>query len=350
MKHHLRLSALFLCLFLLLSALPSCNFNIPQITLPGSTPSPSYDTESNLAEAESHARPTPTVPSIYHEGFYHQLTPNEKAIYDAVRENAPGAEIDLTFPEPHFLSCPVGGEPSEEEMRAVGSAMNAEIRNALIALWLDDPAYYWGAIGLEGEQFTYNKERTEHGNFLITKIRFAAGKEAHFANVTEADVEALYAAARAIPITGNTVEEKVRAINKAICDMAEYSTEGVYAHEARGVVRDGKAVCEGFARAFQLLCEVNGVESVCVFGNGVTSEGTEGHMWNYVKNDDGKWYAVDVTWNENTDSEKYLLCGLKTKIYGERFEETHIPSGKVGDEAREFVYPNPEQVGVGEGI
>lgn len=338
-----RLLALLLCLFALLCALSSCKFTIPQITLPGR---PSYDVESNQAEAESHVPAEPTVPSIYEGGFYNQLTPNEKAIYDAVLQNAPGAEIDLSFPEPHFLACPVGGEPSAEAMSALGNAMNAEIRNALIALWLDKPAYFWGAIGLEGEQFTYSKERTEHGNFLITKIRFTAGKEEHHAGVTAADVDALYAMARAIPISGKTAEEKVRSINRAICDMAEYSTEGKNAHEAHGVFVDGKAVCEGFARAFQILCEVNGVECVCVFGDGVTSEGTEGHMWNYVKLDDGKWYAVDVTWNENTNSDDYLFCGLKTRVFGERFEDTHIPSGKIGDHAREFEYPVPEQIGL----
>lgn len=345
MKHLHRLSALILCLLLLFS-LVSCDFRIPQITLPSLPSPPSYDAESNRAEAESFERPAPAVPSIYEGGFYHQLTENEKAIYDAVADNAPGTEILLPLPVPHFLPCPVNGEPSEEEMRSLGQAMNTEIRNALIALWLDDPAYYWGVIGLEGEQFTYNKERTDHGNYLITELRFTAGREAHFASVTEEDVDALYAAARAIPIAGTTVEEKVKAINRAICDMAEYSTEGTYAHEALGVFREGKAVCEGFARAFQILCEVNGVEAVCVIGDGVTKEGTEGHMWNYVKADDGKWYCVDVTWNENTDSESYLLCGLKSKIYGERFDETHVPSGQIGDLAREFIYPNPEQVNI----
>lgn len=341
MKLTLRLLALLLCLFALLGTLSSCNFIIPQITLPER---PSYDAESNQAEAESHAPVDPTVPSIYEGGFYNQLTANEKAIYDAVLQNAPGAEIDLSFPEPHFLACPVDGEPSAEDVAVLGNAMNTEIRNALIALWLDKPSYYWGAIGLAGEQFTYTKERTEHGNFRVASIRFTAGKEEHHAGVTAADVDALYAMARAIPISGKTAAEKVRSISHAICEMAEYSTESQNAHEALGVFVDGKAVCEGFARAFQILCEVNGVECVCVFGDGVTSEGTEGHMWNYVKLDNGKWYAVDVTWNENTSSERYLFCGLKTRVFGERFEDTHLPSGKISEHAREFVYPNPMQI------
>ena len=242
------------------------------------------------------------------------------------------------------LSLAACGGNSAEDTKALGDAMNMELRNALIALWLDKPAYFWGAIGLAGEQFTYSKERTEHGNVLVTSIRFTAATEDHHAGVTVEDIDALYEMARAIPIAGKTVAEKVDSINRAICEMAEYSTESGNAHEAHGVFVDGKAVCEGFARAFQILCEVNGVECVCVFGDGVTSEGTEGHMWNYVKLDNGKWYAVDVTWNENTDSELYLFCGLKTRVFGERFEDTHLPMGKISEYAREFVYPVPMQI------
>ena len=60
-------------------------------------------------------------------------------------------------------------------------------------------------------------------------------------------------------------------------------------------------VCEGYARAFKVLCDVYDIPCVLVEGyvkNTRTDPEAEFHMWNYVKMEDGKWYAVDVTWND----------------------------------------------------
>ena len=58
------------------------------------------------------------------------------------------------------------------------------------------------------------------------------------------------------------------------------------------------------------------------------------HMWNNVRMDDEKWYAVDVTWNDPTvygvtdavsgyESDDYLLVGANTDIDGRIFSESH---------------------------
>lgn len=59
---------------------------------------------------------------------------------------------------------------------------------------------------------------------------------------------------------------------------------------------DGRAVCEGYARSFQLLLNFAGIESTLVTGS---MEDT-GHMWNLVKID-GLWYHADSTWNDSGD-------------------------------------------------
>lgn len=70
-------------------------------------------------------------------------------------------------------------------------------------------------------------------------------------------------------------------------------------------------VCEGYSRAFKILCDYEEIECVLVSGLGFTSEDVSigNHMWNYVKipngenegeeeDGEGKWYGVDVTWND----------------------------------------------------
>ena len=57
-----------------------------------------------------------------------------------------------------------------------------------------------------------------------------------------------------------------------------------------GVFADGKAVCDGLARAFVFLCAMADVDSIRVTGSYSSSP----HAWNKVKVG-GKWYNVDVT-------------------------------------------------------
>ena len=66
-----------------------------------------------------------------------------------------------------------------------------------------------------------------------------------------------------------------------------------------------KPVCEGYARAFKLICDALEIPCVLVSGNA----NSEKHMWNYVQMENGYWYAVDVTWNDSTGKNGYFLVG-----------------------------------------
>lgn len=66
---------------------------------------------------------------------------------------------------------------------------------------------------------------------------------------------------------------------------------------AENVLRNGVAVCDGFARLFKTLCVYAGIESEVVHGYARTGSGrfTSNHTWNAVKID-GEWKLLDVTW------------------------------------------------------
>lgn len=68
-----------------------------------------------------------------------------------------------------------------------------------------------------------------------------------------------------------------------------------------GVFDDGIAVCDGFSKAFSLMCNMEGIETVRITG----TAGTGNHAWNKIKID-GKWYVVDITWTEMTIHENEL--------------------------------------------
>lgn len=149
-------------------------------------------------------------------------------------------------------------------------------------------------------------------------------------------------------VSGKTEYEKIKYFNEQLTTTNEYNT--IVAGKVTGTAapdcwecisalvntengtagRTGTAgpVCEGYARAFKVLCDATGIECVLVDGQAVNNSGTGPHMWNYVQVG-SNWYAVDVTWNDpsggnggahsGAENEKWLLVGSETIIDGRTF-------------------------------
>lgn len=96
-------------------------------------------------------------------------------------------------------------------------------------------------------------------------------------------------------------------------------------------------VCEGYARAFKVLCDRAEIPCVLVEGLG---EGGD-HMWNYIQLE-GSWYGVDVTWNDPVVSgmEDQKVSGYESRAWfglgsstvtshGTPFGETHVVENTV---------------------
>lgn len=66
------------------------------------------------------------------------------------------------------------------------------------------------------------------------------------------------------------------------------------AYFAYGALIRKEAVCNGYAQAMKLLCDIAGIP--CEMMTGI-SHGDH-HAWNLVKLEDGKWYQVDATWDD----------------------------------------------------
>ena len=60
-----------------------------------------------------------------------------------------------------------------------------------------------------------------------------------------------------------------------------------------GALVRGKCVCNGYAEAMKLLCDLSGIDCKMITG----TAGGENHAWNLVKLED-QWYHTDVTWDD----------------------------------------------------
>ena len=112
----------------------------------------------------------------------------------------------------------------------------------------------------------------------------------------------------------------------------ESSDTCVWTHNITGVSYLGRGVCESYAKTFQFLCNVYGVEGLIVTGE----SGGEEHAWNYICIDD-EWYLVDVTFDDKHDwAEWYRYFGVCSK----EMDIVYQPSDN-SCEGVDYLYPLP---------
>jgi len=86
-----------------------------------------------------------------------------------------------------------------------------------------------------------------------------------------------------------------------------YDTSNTAAHSAKGALLDGCAVCEGYAKAFKLLCDAVKIPCIVLLGTALNNaHEKENHVWNIIKQGTNKFH-VDVTWNSSTYKDGYSL-------------------------------------------
>ncbi len=99
--------------------------------------------------------------------------------------------------------------------------------------------------------------------------------------------------------------EKAKAIHDYMVVNIDYDYDNYCAgtiprdsYEISGALLKKYAVCSGYAKTFKYLCDMADLECTYVTG---TARGS--HAWNQVKID-GKWYNVDVTWDDPVETGK----------------------------------------------
>ena len=228
---------------------------------------------------------------------YSQLTDElEKEIYTRIYEASWGEnrvlEIQLSTPIVYTTAKRDEGIPAD-----VKAALSGAQQTAVDALRLDNAGMFW----LKGSMISYSSAGrgsdstgwTWTLSTLTLEITVAVPYESTLEEVWQAQEEAL----AAIETVGETRYDRLKEIHDALVAQVKYDYTFVWpqAHDAVGALLDGKAVCEGYAKAFKLRCERAGIPCVLVTGLATGSGGAEAHMWNLVQMEDGKWYAVDVT-------------------------------------------------------
>ena len=304
--------------------------------------------------------------------YYDQLDATSKRIYNAIYEanksSASTAKMKLNLTrifENQKVTKGANGKAvySEETKQAIFAWLGSYVTPAYLALTYDHPELVWlsGAkytIGYSvytplfesGEISIITDLELAGSTFTITPTKdtgvLTGSKVNPLFDGTKSQIDAM------LPANATTYD-KVKAVHDKICSMVSYENNmqnignqyyqtpySLY-YDADG---DGKieTVCAGYAKMMKLQCNKYGIP--CVLVTGVTDSG-EYHMWNYVQMENGVWYAVDATWDDqSTIMYDFFLVGSETyssAAFGtKKFVTTHIPSGKWATSADcVFLYP-----------
>ena len=93
-----------------------------------------------------------------------------------------------------------------------------------------------------------------------------------------------------------------------------------YISEIDGPVIYGKALCEGYSKTFEYLCQSVGIPCICIRGK--ANDGN--HMWNMVQLENN-WYHVDVTWDDPITTNGNQICRYNYFLISDsQIKKTHI--------------------------
>ena len=262
-----------------------------------SVPDTSSDTQSSTASSpeQDPVLPKPIIAPVKPENYYGfaRLSYFQKQAYSTILEAAdsmPSGYIEL-------------GSPSDLTER--------DVYIAAITLKNDHPEIFW-------LPYAWYIGVTHNDQIAIL-----------FVNETDEDISgdiesftATYTVTRAEKLrmqkeladAVNEIKNQVTAtdpygielqLHDILCKRVSYSkVANKLSYTAYGALVKGDAVCEGYTRAMQLLLYEFGINSTTV-----TGYAGQPHMWNLVELD-GKWYHLDVTWNDTNNGYRHTYFNL----------------------------------------
>ena len=261
--------------------------------------------------------------------YYKQLDDFQKSLYNVTLEavKACNTEVKITN---------IDVSAFQKSMSRVGKAVQ-----------YDHPEYFWFTGG-----FSYSYTEFEDVGTVKLKPIYYSYVSGFFK--TENKLEELQKeVARVAQLAKNHSSDDYERIlfvhdyliENAVYDhdaLAEYykadkSPSCEYIFAAYGCLVNGKTVCSGFAKAFQLIMHELGYDCTYVVG-----DAGEAHGWNCIYLN-GEGYFIDVTWDNADFEQGEIPLYNYAFITSEMLEETHsieMPFEKPVCTATEYNYFN----------
>lgn len=134
--------------------------------------------------------------------------------------------------------------------------------------------------------------------------------------------------------------EKLRALHDALIRLCQYDTDAAEETSpdgttapfaADGALIDHKAVCSGYGRAYQMLCEAAGIHGMAY----VSSEEMN-HGWNAIRRN-GVTYFIDCTFDDPVSDYGEYVLEQYFMLTSEQLSQTHTWNQDFYEEMFDYV-------------
>ena len=236
--------------------------------------------------------------SVYRHG-YSELNESDKAIYNYILKQILAFESNATTYSDinHRVYLDFASQGMSVDQNKVMKLTNLIIKDVPEAYVLVN--------------YIYRYDYSKYQYYLRVIISYTPEKYAE-------EMAQIYEACNTITasVTPTTSEfDKAKIIHDGFIDWADYGgVSNANCGNITGSFITKKAVCEGFSRAYLMLCQRVGLKCVYVTGSMMTSLTNEtwgNHAWNVTEVDD-LWYMVDITGDGGFPG----LCGHSNFLIG----------------------------------
>ena len=301
--------------------------------------------------------PEPYGISLFSTGSYtgsyeNQLNELEQVLYDTILASPDqDSSKDISYLGIKLTGFVDNSGPTlDENGKQKLAELQSSFQKAAVAVCYDHPQYSWILTG--GIETGYAFGGYEGSSEItVTQASFTLKAVPDFAsNMSAMDSKISSIVSEAFSYT--TRYDKLKFFHDQICELTTYndSAAGIvgssvpanllYAWSPYGTFTGQPVVCEGYARAFKMLCDKANIPCALIGGIGNTGA----HMWNAVQMDDGKWYGVDVTWDDQ-DGISQIIDTYFLKCSSEFPKHEPIPHpGFVYPELSDEPYTQPEPI------
>lgn len=253
----------------------------------------------------------------FHYDAYTQLDTAQKIIYNAVVANPGALTINVEFADGVFN---------------YDNFTQAYFSELMDALCTDRPdIFYYAGYSIDGGYFHNNGKYVKSITYNIGVYDEALYTSYNLKGYYDALMNRVRNLASSNTFDLSNRYDFILSLHDYLADTVYYpdlnsSDYVMSAHDAYGALIEGRAVCQGYSDAVKLICDYYNIPCVCISG---TANGG-GHMWNGIQMDDGKWYLMDLTWDDQENNGTFydfFLVGTETgNTYfgGSKFKDEHI--------------------------
>lgn len=243
---------------------------------------------------------------LYNSYYYLQLDDGARRIYDELYSNIAKTQSGLEEIKIDLSEYMIEAKYAATYFQ---SALDAFDRDHPEVFWIDinKIEFKYSLIEIDKEEYLENVYITcslEYSNYLIDSYEDSE-QVSKDVDIMEKMIE------EQIPYINafrgeNETYDKIKYIHDLLVISNDYNSDlssaSSKAYKSISAIigntqGEDAPVCEGYARAFKVLCDKAGIGCVIVSGYGIVANSRIEHMWNYVLIDD-KWYAIDVTWDD----------------------------------------------------